>query len=201
MDVPRAPAEPARRPSSSGRGLRFGRAAKRWSGAVLLVVAFVRLHSCAFFNPTPSGRSAGSAKTFGMSPMPQAPRKGESVVGLKEWLRRLELRDRLKETNEWCNEMGAAVLSEVAEASEDLADALELSGEARERLIERGLKEYKSMDLYGDIPMQPDVRPAEDLMGVTMPQYQGKSSDRRLSSRLDNEGLPGDRFAGGGLPG
>jgi len=59
----------------------------------------------------------------------------EFLQGLSLWMSTRDLAHCLAKTNEWCKEMGAADVNEVADNKEDLADYLGLEGEERERLL------------------------------------------------------------------
>ena len=65
--------------------------------------------------------------------------ENEAVAGLKLWMTTRDLHAYLKAANEWCEEMGATELAEVADNKYDLADYLEekgLSSEERLRLVQ-----------------------------------------------------------------
>ena len=65
--------------------------------------------------------------------------ENEAVAGLKLWMTTRDLQDYLAAANEWCEEMGATELAEVADNKYDLADYLEekgLSSEERLRLVQ-----------------------------------------------------------------
>ena len=63
----------------------------------------------------------------------------EAVPGLKLWMTTRDLEDFLSAANDWCEEMGATDLNEVADNKYDLADFLEekgLSAEQRLKLVQ-----------------------------------------------------------------
>ena len=64
----------------------------------------------------------------------------EAVAGLNLWMTTRDLEPYLAAANNWCNEMGATDLNEVADNKQDLADFLEtehgLSEEERQRLVQ-----------------------------------------------------------------
>mmetsp|Transcript_122868 Transcript_122868/g.342396 ORF Transcript_122868/g.342396 Transcript_122868/m.342396 type:complete len:215 (+) Transcript_122868:168-812(+) len=174
--------------SREAQGIRSGSRRRRRSGcgignysrcdcAVLAVVAlFVWLPGVerglqrgAFYGGgKPRGLARNKYDTWGVSPLEPKPQEGEAVPGLRLWLADLDLEDHLEIVNEWCQEMGAAVLVEVVENVEDLAETLRLPPEEVLSLQERGRKAFKVLDWEGKIAPQPDVRPAEDLEGRTM---------------------------------
>jgi len=104
------------------------------------------------------------------------PEEGEAVPGLRIWLQEFELEDQLEAANAWCEEMGALLLTEVAESSEDLAEALNLPNkEVERRLAEDGMKVLLKLEGKGEYAAQPVVRAAPDLQGsmfVKKPQKQ-----------------------------
>jgi len=59
----------------------------------------------------------------------------EHVKGLQLWMSTRGLEKHLKAANEWCIEMGAADINEVAENKVDLADNLALSPDERDQLL------------------------------------------------------------------
>mmetsp|Transcript_59396 Transcript_59396/g.141586 ORF Transcript_59396/g.141586 Transcript_59396/m.141586 type:complete len:187 (-) Transcript_59396:124-684(-) len=82
------------------------------------------------------------------------PGEGEAVYGLRQWLIHLGLEDHLEATNAWCTEMGAAVLEEVVEAADDLADALALPEEDDTRLRKRGQLAMSTLHQHGTLLSQ-----------------------------------------------
>mmetsp|Transcript_29721 Transcript_29721/g.64749 ORF Transcript_29721/g.64749 Transcript_29721/m.64749 type:complete len:189 (+) Transcript_29721:41-607(+) len=103
---------------------------------------------------------------YGFEPPPAMGPKaaeGEAVPGLKIWLKHMGLQFHLDKTNAWCKEMGAAVLNEVVESVEDLAEALPLLPEEEERLLSRARIALSTLEQKGElVPMQ-DIKPAENL--------------------------------------
>merc|ERR1719335_2029443 len=60
----------------------------------------------------------------------------QTVEGLDEVLVLLNLQAHAAQINDWCCNMGAAFLDEVAEAAEILCDATALTPAARDRILE-----------------------------------------------------------------
>mmetsp|Transcript_31324 Transcript_31324/g.71512 ORF Transcript_31324/g.71512 Transcript_31324/m.71512 type:complete len:182 (+) Transcript_31324:121-666(+) len=92
------------------------------------------------------------------------PGEDEAVYGLRLWLEHLGLEDRLEASNEWCVEMGAAVLEEVVELRDELADALDLSDEDAKRLRGRAELALSTLQQHGALLSQSTLH-GESLSG------------------------------------
>lgn len=103
------------------------------------------------------------------SPLGPKAETGEEVPGLKVWLTHLGLKDYLDQANEWCADQGAAVLEEVLQMLEQMAEDLELPPEDAERLIKRGKVAVSTLEQRGELVKQkPVVNEEFNFSGRTM---------------------------------
>eukprot|EP00443_Scrippsiella_acuminata_P079372 CAMPEP_0115501770 /NCGR_PEP_ID=MMETSP0271-20121206/68575_1 /TAXON_ID=71861 /ORGANISM="Scrippsiella trochoidea, Strain CCMP3099" /LENGTH=202 /DNA_ID=CAMNT_0002930727 /DNA_START=1 /DNA_END=609 /DNA_ORIENTATION=+ len=80
---------------------------------------------------------------------------GESVPGLKAWLKKMGMEEDLDLVNRWCEEMGAAVMAEVLDELDELIDWLP---EAQAQVIrKRGRVSYSFLEQTGELVPQKDV--------------------------------------------
>jgi len=85
---------------------------------------------------------------------------GEKVPGLRTWLKKMGLEEDLPLVNAWCDEMGAAVMSEVLEELDELAEWL--PEEQGKVVRKRGKLAYSILEQTGEIVPQQDVLVDED---------------------------------------
>uniref|UniRef100_A0A7S4SJU2 Uncharacterized protein n=1 Tax=Alexandrium monilatum TaxID=311494 RepID=A0A7S4SJU2_9DINO len=93
------------------------------------------------------------------SPLGPEAEVGEAVPGLRAFLEHLGLEEHLGAANDWCAEMGAAVLLEVVESVEDLAEALPLDEGEAETLRRRARVAMSALETRGQIVAQEAVVP------------------------------------------
>mmetsp|Transcript_45 Transcript_45/g.99 ORF Transcript_45/g.99 Transcript_45/m.99 type:complete len:240 (+) Transcript_45:54-773(+) len=125
------------------------------------------------------------------------PAEDEAVPGLKIWLEKMGLEEQLPNANEWCNEMGAAVLEEVFEDIEGFSEALDLLDGEKETLAKRWKTAYSVLERTGELPTQKAVHYNTDYSDVKeqvgfhgrMLKREGSSS-RAMAEPVKSIGLP-----------
>mmetsp|Transcript_28238 Transcript_28238/g.62272 ORF Transcript_28238/g.62272 Transcript_28238/m.62272 type:complete len:138 (+) Transcript_28238:467-880(+) len=120
------------------------------------------------------------------SPLGPKAATGEVVPGLNAWLKHMGLDDYIVDANAWCQEMGAAVLLEVIEELDSLAEDLPMQPEEKERLRKRGRFALSTMEQRGELLRQEPVVIGDHDKDTEF-RYAGRTLIKKKEKKFDDD--------------